>query len=66
MPRLWRCVLNILMVFSDCSQTDLASFCGFAQSALSLYVNGKYTADPNVLLRKLKKWIGQTYPELLE
>lgn len=60
----WRRVLNIVMVLSNCRQLDLATFCGFAQSSLSLWVNGKYTGDTKMLLGKFKKWVEKTYPEL--
>ena len=60
----WRRVLNIVMVLSNCRQLDLATFCGFAQSSLSLWVNGKYTGDTKAILGKFRKWLDATYPEL--
>ena len=52
------------MVLSNCRQLDIATFCGFAQSSLSLWVNGKYCGDTKQLLSKLKDWVNKTYPEL--
>lgn len=61
---MWRRVLNIVMVLSNCRQLDIATFCGFAQSSLSLWVNGKYSGDTRMLLTKLKAWVATAYPEL--
>lgn len=61
---IWRRVLNIVMVLTNCTQTDIAAFCGFAQSSLSLWVNGKYAGDTRALLAKFKEWVETTYPEL--
>ena len=61
---MWRRILNIVMVLSNCRQLDIATFCGFAQSSLSLWVNGKYCGDTKQLLSKLKDWVNNTYPDL--
>lgn len=42
------------MVLTNCTQTDIAAFCGFAQSSLSLWVNGKYAGDTRALLAKFQ------------
>ena len=52
------------MVLTNCTQTEIAAFCGFAQSSLSLWVNGKYAGDTRMLLGKLRDWVEATHPEL--
>ena len=66
MPPIIRRALNIALAFTNCSQTELAALCGFSQSTLSMWVNGKYTGDQRIVMKKFRQWIERTYPELEE